>query len=57
VSTINDAFRPSADDVKVAERIVAIFDAALADGKGVAVDDNGRKIDEAVVRSARHVLS
>jgi len=29
----------------------------LADGKGVAVDDNGRMIDEAVVRSARHVLS
>jgi citrate lyase subunit beta/citryl-CoA lyase len=57
VSTINDAFRPSADDVKVAERIVAIFDAALADGKGVAIDDNGRMIDEAVVRSARHVLS
>lgn len=57
VATLIETFRPSTDDVRVAERIVALFDAALAEGRGVAVDDNGRMIDEAVVRSARHVLS
>ena len=57
VVTIAESFRPSPDEVKVAERIVALFDAASAEGRGVVVGEDGRMIDEAVVRSARHVLS
>lgn len=56
VPVINDVFTPSEDEVERARRIVAAFEAAVERGSGVCVDDDGRMIDVAVVRSAREVL-
>ena len=53
VPVVNAVLSPTADDVARAERVLA--QAAAADG-GVFVDDDGRMIDEAVLRSARRVL-
>lgn len=53
LATINAAFTPSADEVEKAHATVALLSA----GTGVAVDADGRMVDEAVVRSAREVLS
>lgn len=54
VEVINEVFTPSSDDVAAAAAAVASFDAS---GGGVALDGDGRLIDEAVVRSARLVLA
>lgn len=54
VDVINAAFTPSPDEVAAARDRLARMDAA--DG-GVAVDADGRMIDEAVARTAREVLS
>jgi len=56
VATIATVFRPSADEIAAARRIVEIHETSIAAGTGVSVDDRGRMIDEAVVRSARRVL-
>lgn len=53
VEIINDVFTPTADEVASARRLVDLFEAA---GGGACVDDEGRMVDEAVVRSARRVL-
>lgn len=54
VPVINQVFTPSAEDVAAARRMIARFEAA---GRGVTTDDDGLMIDEAVIRSARRVLS
>lgn len=56
VPVINDAFAPTAEEIAAAERLVAAFDAAVARGEGVIVDDAGRMVDEAVARRARRLL-
>lgn len=53
VAIINEAFTPSADEVDAAQRIIERFAAA---GGAACTDDDGRMIDEAIVRSARRVL-
>ena len=50
------AFAPEADDLAAARRIVERFEAALGEGRGVIVDDDGRMVDEAMVKSARRLL-
>jgi len=57
VAIINEVFTPSATEVAEAERLLERFDAAVARGNGVGVDDRGRMVDEAVVRSARRLLA
>jgi citrate lyase subunit beta / citryl-CoA lyase len=57
VPVINDVFTPSAAELEQAVMVVERFDAAAASGSGVAVTDDGRMIDEAVVRAARLVLA
>ena len=57
VPIINEVFTPSVGQLRKAERIVEIFDAAIAEGRGAVADDNGKMIDEAVVRTARRVLA
>ena len=57
VGVINEVFTPSAAEVGRAERLVELFDSSVARGDGVCVDDHGRMVDEAVIRSARRVLS
>lgn len=56
VPVINKVFAPTAEEVAAAERLVAIFDEAVSRGEGVIVDDEGRMVDEAVVRWARRLL-
>ena len=56
VPIINEVFAPSNDELDQARRIVADFDAALADGRGITVGEDGTMLDEAVVRSARRLL-
>ncbi len=56
VALINAAFSASAEELHDARRLVALYDAALAAGRGAVTDDDGRMIDEAVVRRARRVL-
>ncbi len=57
VPVINTAFSPTSEEVAVARRLVDLFAASEASGAGVLVDDAGRMVDEAVVRSAREVLT
>jgi citrate lyase subunit beta/citryl-CoA lyase len=54
VEIVNEVFTPSADELARARRLVELSDAA---GGGVCVDDEGRMVDEAVVRSARHTIA
>lgn len=54
VAVANDVFTPAADEVEAARRLVGRWEFA---GAGVAVDDDGRFVDEAVVRQARLVLA
>lgn len=56
VPIVQAAFRPTSDELAAAERLVAAYDDALARGDGVVVDDDGRMVDEAVVRRARLLL-
>lgn len=54
VPVINDALTPSDDQLAVARRLVDLFDRAAG---GPTVDDDGRFVDEAVVRGARELLA
>jgi citrate lyase subunit beta/citryl-CoA lyase len=47
---------PSADDIDYAERVIAAFDEAVADGRGVVTVD-GRMIENLHVDNARRVLA
>jgi citrate lyase subunit beta/citryl-CoA lyase len=57
IPIINDVFTPSGAELERAAMVMERFYAAVASGSGVAVTDDGRMIDEAVVRSARRVLA
>lgn len=54
VAVANDVFTPSDEQVDAARRLVGRWEFA---GAGVAVDDDGHFVDEAVVRQARLVLA
>ena len=56
VEPANDIWAPSADDVDYAERVIAAFDEAVADGRGVVTVD-GRMIENLHVDNARRVLA
>jgi (3S)-malyl-CoA thioesterase len=55
IAIANAAFAPSADEVDLARRQIASFEAALAAGQGVAVLD-GRIVENLHVATARRVL-
>ncbi len=57
VVVVNDVFTPDTQRVADAEALLERYDQAVASGTGVLVDDGGRMVDEAVVRSARRVLA
>lgn len=57
VPAIGEAFSPTDAERAAARRIIELHEQALAEGRGVSVGDDGRMIDEAVVRSARRLLS
>jgi len=54
VPVVNEVLTPTADELAAALDVVARFEAA---GEGVAVDERGRMIDLAVVRSARETVA
>jgi citrate lyase subunit beta/citryl-CoA lyase len=56
VGVVNALFTPSEDEIAAAARLVAQADAAAAAGQGAFVDDAGRMVDEAIVRTARRTL-
>ena len=57
VLVINEVFTPSEEEVAAAARLVEQHEAATREGTGAFVDDAGRMVDEAVVRSARRTLA
>jgi citrate lyase subunit beta/citryl-CoA lyase len=56
VPIFNQVFSPSPEAVGEARRLIALYETALADGRGAATDADGRMVDEAVVRVARRTL-
>lgn len=54
VAVANEVFTPTEDEIESARRLVGRWEFA---GSGVAVDDAGRFVDEAVVRQARLLLA
>jgi citrate lyase subunit beta/citryl-CoA lyase len=56
VEPANEIWAPSAEEVEAAQRIIAAFEAAVADGRGVVTVD-GRMIENLHVENARRVLA
>jgi citrate lyase subunit beta/citryl-CoA lyase len=56
VPIFNDVFTPSTAEVARAQRLVELYEAAHAAGRGAVVDEDGRMVDEAVVRAARNTI-
>ena len=56
LSAIHSVFTPGPDEIRRARRVIELFDEAAAVGRGAIVDDEGRMIDEAVVRAARRLI-
>jgi citrate lyase subunit beta / citryl-CoA lyase len=56
VEPANTIWAPTAEDVEYAERVIAAFDEAVADGRGVVTVD-GRMIENLHVDNARRVLA
>ena len=56
VPVINAAFNARPEELDEARRLVAVYDVALAAGSGALTDEDGRMIDEAVVRRARRIV-
>jgi citrate lyase subunit beta/citryl-CoA lyase len=56
VEPANDVWAPADDEVEYARRVIAAFDEAVADGRGVVTVD-GRMIENLHVDNARRVLA
>jgi citrate lyase subunit beta/citryl-CoA lyase len=56
VEPANEIWSPSADEIEYSRRMIAAFDEAVADGRGVVTVD-GRMIENLHVESARRVLA
>ena len=56
VEIANDVWAPSADEVDYAQRVIAAFEEATAEGRGVITVD-GRMIENLHVDNARRVLA
>jgi citrate lyase subunit beta/citryl-CoA lyase len=56
IPVINEVFTPTPEAVAEARGILERYDRSLAEGNAVCLDDQGRLVDEAVVRSARRVV-
>lgn len=57
VAVANEVFTPTAEEIADARALVDRFDAQVAAGSGVMLDQQGRFVDEAVVRGARRLLA
>ncbi len=56
IAGANEAFSPRSDEIALARRQIAAYDAAVRDGSGIAVVD-GRMVENLHVESARDVLA
>ncbi|OAT79377.1 citrate lyase subunit beta [Desulfotomaculum copahuensis] len=56
VAPVNEVFSPSAEELARAGRIVAAFDAAREQGRGV-IQVDGRMVELPIVRRARRIIS
>jgi citrate lyase subunit beta/citryl-CoA lyase len=56
IAPCNEVFAPSAEDLKMAEKIVSAFEQARAAGKGVVTVD-GRMIENLHVEQAQRQLA
>lgn len=56
IPIIHDVYAASRDEIRRANVLVNQYDAALANGHGVVLDEDGRMVDEAVVRQNRRIL-
>ena len=56
IAVINDVFTPNSEDVAAAQSLIADYDQALGEGRGVILDPQGKMVDEATVREARRIL-
>ena len=56
ISVTNDAFSPTPEDVDLAARQIAAYEAAIANGEAVAVVD-GRIVENLHVATARETLA
>lgn len=57
LAVVHAVFTPTPAEVEAAQDLIRRYDAARAAGSAVCVDARGRLVDEAVVRSARRLLS
>jgi citrate lyase subunit beta/citryl-CoA lyase len=57
VPVVHEVVTPTPHARARAQRVVTAFEAAVASGAGVLVGEDGRLVDEAVVRQARRVLN
>lgn len=57
VSVVHQVFTASPEELRRARDLVDRFDAAVAAGSGLALDEGGQMVDEAVVRAARALLA
>ena len=57
VPIIEEAFRPDDAEVADARRLIEQYDDAMAHGAAVFTDDQGRMVDEAIIRGARRTLA
>jgi citrate lyase subunit beta/citryl-CoA lyase len=57
VAVVNEVFTPTPDEVDRARAVVARFEHAIGSDNGVVLDEDGRMVDEAVVRQARRLLA
>lgn len=56
INVINEVFTPGADEATAARSLVAGYEQAVAEGRGVILDLQGKMVDEATVREARRIL-
>lgn len=56
VTIVNEMFTPTPEQISVAQDLLDRMNAAIREGSGIALDANGRMIDEASARSARRVI-
>ncbi len=56
VPVINQVFAPAPGEVERARRLVALYESAIAEGRGAIKDEDGHMVDEAVVRAARRLI-
>ncbi|GAA1624879.1 HpcH/HpaI aldolase/citrate lyase family protein [Catellatospora bangladeshensis] len=54
---VHEVFTPAESEIAAARELVRRHEQAVRDGSGVCLDERGRLVDEAVVRSARRLLA